>query len=380
MTRHDSDSPPEARRFLVRRQPQSWRSVRKRCQHVGGRPQQAVGLHLVGCRNHHATEDIYQEVVLAAMSHTERNEGPWARGLRGPRRAARLRAIDWLRREKRQPRLLDGAVLDLLEEEWRRLDAERPGLSLEALQHCVMKLTDYARQLIRLRYVDGLSGLEVSRRLGRSPHTVYVALGRTYRNSRSASSSRCPRRKIKVRAMISPEDDNPLREDGESEFLGLVCRYLDDQATPEEWAGLVAQLREDPARRQTFVRFCFQAKLIAEAMPASDLLLSDSWEESGTRSRTRTTGRQAARAGRPSRNARRDDAHRHRPIAPLRAAAVLDQPFPGRLDVLLRRRNGDHGAAILGAWVYKVSHEHQGVGPAWPSTPAVVSGRDRWST
>ncbi len=131
-------------------------------------------------RNHHATEDIYQEVVLAAMPHTEemKDQGhvlAWAR------RAARLRAIDWLRREKRQAQLLDGSVLDLLEEDWRRLDAERPELSLEALRDCVMKLTSYARQLIRLRYVEGLSGLEVSRRMQRSPHTIYVALGRIYR-------------------------------------------------------------------------------------------------------------------------------------------------------------------------------------------------------
>ena len=76
-------------------------------------------------RNHHATEDIYQEVVLAAMPHTEemKDQGhvlAWAR------RAARLRAIDWLRREKRQAQLLDGSVLDLLEEDWRRLDADAP--------------------------------------------------------------------------------------------------------------------------------------------------------------------------------------------------------------------------------------------------------------
>ncbi len=83
-------------------------------------------------RNHHATEDIYQEVVLAAMSHTEemKDQGhvlAWAR------RAARLRAIDWLRREKRQARLLDGSVLDLLEEDWR---AWTPSTPSYRWRHC----------------------------------------------------------------------------------------------------------------------------------------------------------------------------------------------------------------------------------------------------
>ena len=39
--------------------------------------------------------------------------------------------------------------------------------------------------------------------------------------------------------------------DGEAEFLGLVCRYLDNQATADERARLNAHLRQDPraARR-----------------------------------------------------------------------------------------------------------------------------------
>ncbi len=81
--------------------------------------------------------------------------------------------------------------------------------------------------------------------------------------------------------MTRQETDNPHRDNGEAEFLGLVCRYLDDQATADERARLNAQLRQDPARRETFVRLCFQAKLIAEVMPAGDSLLSD---EKGDRS------------------------------------------------------------------------------------------------
>lgn len=131
-------------------------------------------------RNHHAAEDVFQEIIVAAMSHVEEINDEdhllsWAR------RAARLRAIDWLRRQKRQPRLLDGGVLDLLDTEWKRWDTEQPQQWLDALRVCSGKLTNYGRRLIDLRYVQGLSGAEISDRIGRPPHTIYVALGRVYR-------------------------------------------------------------------------------------------------------------------------------------------------------------------------------------------------------
>jgi RNA polymerase sigma-70 factor, ECF subfamily len=131
-------------------------------------------------RDFHAAEDIFQEVVVVAMSHADEVKDNdhlllWAR------RAARLRGIDWLRRQKRQPLLLDAGVLDLLEGEWGRMDAQEPQLWLDALRVCVAKLTEYARQLITLRYVQGLSGIEIGRQLGRPTKTIYVALSRTYR-------------------------------------------------------------------------------------------------------------------------------------------------------------------------------------------------------
>jgi len=72
-------------------------------------------------------------------------------------------------------------VLDLLEEQWRSLDGQSTQAWIDALRVCVSKLTTYARELINLRYVEGLSGVEVARRLGRTSRTVYVALSRVYR-------------------------------------------------------------------------------------------------------------------------------------------------------------------------------------------------------
>ena len=55
------------------------------------------------------------------------------------------------------------------------------GRGAGAVRACVKKLSPYAQQLIRMRYVDELSALEVAERLNRSPNTIYVALSRTYR-------------------------------------------------------------------------------------------------------------------------------------------------------------------------------------------------------
>jgi RNA polymerase sigma-70 factor, ECF subfamily len=131
-------------------------------------------------RDFHATEDIFQDVVVAAMSHADEIKDQehllaWAR------QAARFKGIDWLRSQKRRPSLLDDDVLDLLEGHWNRFDAVSPHLWTDAVRDCVLKLTDYARQLITLRYAEGLTGLEVAQRVGRTPRTVYVALSRTYR-------------------------------------------------------------------------------------------------------------------------------------------------------------------------------------------------------
>jgi RNA polymerase sigma-70 factor (ECF subfamily) len=131
-------------------------------------------------RDFHATEDIFQEVAMAAMLHADEITDTehllsWAR------QAARFRGIDWLRSQKRQPSLLDDDVLDLLEGQWSSLDATSASLLADALRDCVHKLTDYARRLLTLRYAEGLAGLEVAERVGRNPRAVYVALGRTYR-------------------------------------------------------------------------------------------------------------------------------------------------------------------------------------------------------
>jgi RNA polymerase sigma-70 factor (ECF subfamily) len=124
-------------------------------------------------------EDVFQNVALVVLDKAGDVDGDgfpaWAR------RVARLESLAALRKRRRAPELLDQSMLDLLEDHWSAGDAA-PAPARKALRECVEGLSPYARQLIRLRYAEGLSGQDVAERLNRSPNTVYVALSRTYRH------------------------------------------------------------------------------------------------------------------------------------------------------------------------------------------------------
>jgi RNA polymerase sigma-70 factor (ECF subfamily) len=131
-------------------------------------------------RNPDLAEDIFQNVAIVVLDKAgavaKDQEFPvWAR------RVARLEALTALRQRKRTPELLDQSILETLEDQWTETDSA-PAPVRKALRECVEELSPYAQQLIRLRYVDEFSALEVAERLNRSPNTIYVALSRTYRH------------------------------------------------------------------------------------------------------------------------------------------------------------------------------------------------------
>ena len=124
-------------------------------------------------------EDVLQNVAVvvlkkAAAVQDDRQFPAWAR------RVARLEALTALRQRRRSPELLDGAVLDLLEGHWAVTDWPAAP-ARKALRGCVERLSPYARQLITLRYVEGLPSRAVAERMNRPVNTVHVALSRTYK-------------------------------------------------------------------------------------------------------------------------------------------------------------------------------------------------------
>lgn len=131
-------------------------------------------------RDVHLAEDVLQEVALLAL----RKRGEIRNGrhfLGWMRLTSRHYALKALRRRHRQP-LVEGALLDQLDEQWGEHDVSPSADVLEALRHCLDKLSPEARHLIELRYAEGISGRRLAEILDRTLNTVYVTLSRIHRS------------------------------------------------------------------------------------------------------------------------------------------------------------------------------------------------------
>jgi RNA polymerase sigma-70 factor (ECF subfamily) len=129
-------------------------------------------------RDHAATEDVYQEIVLQALRTRDHFREPghvvaWAMT------TARHRAVDVLR--ARRAVCLDDELLDQLEQDWLARPREAVADRVAALNRCVEKLPADARALLRLRYADGLTGRALATRLNRSKAAVFQSLSRLQR-------------------------------------------------------------------------------------------------------------------------------------------------------------------------------------------------------
>jgi len=126
-------------------------------------------------RDIHAAEDVLQETALAAWAQINRYDASrpfeaWILGI------ARNKCVDALR--ARQPALaLPEDVISDLARDAAGLGAEGAERR-QALAHCLEKLGEAARQLVRLRFEQGLSAQEISGRLGRSLAAVRKGLTR----------------------------------------------------------------------------------------------------------------------------------------------------------------------------------------------------------
>ncbi|MBL8793313.1 MAG: sigma-70 family RNA polymerase sigma factor [Planctomycetia bacterium] len=141
-------------------------------------------------RDAHAADDVFQQVVLQALQGQEQFREPehllaWAL------RVARHRAIDALPRHA--TRCLDGAVLDLLEQQWTAAPAAEVSARVDALHRCLDKLPTTARELLRLRYEDGLRCNAVAERVGRTVEAVYQNLSRIHRQLRQCVEAQLKR-------------------------------------------------------------------------------------------------------------------------------------------------------------------------------------------
>ena len=135
-------------------------------------------------------EDVYQDVCLVAMEKRPAVESD-ADLMRWLRAVAQNKALQMLERRHKTPKLMEPELLELMDEQWRDEDGPSHGSELEFLQGCLTKLTPYSREVVNLRYGQGLTTQKVADVLHRKVEAVYKALVRIH-----VALAECVRRKL----------------------------------------------------------------------------------------------------------------------------------------------------------------------------------------
>ena len=130
-------------------------------------------------RDEHIAEDVFQAIsILVIEKCDEIADEAHFRGW--IRTAARLEALSAGRKRASAPQSLDGHVHDLLDSTWQENDPGPDADRMSALRTCLEKLSPYARKLVQLRYVEGVSGQELANRVGRKLGTASTGLSRAH--------------------------------------------------------------------------------------------------------------------------------------------------------------------------------------------------------
>jgi RNA polymerase sigma-70 factor (ECF subfamily) len=152
---------------------------RRFLQHFVANERLLTGYLLAATGDFHEAEDLLQEVSVALWESFDRyDEGrpfhSWALGI------ARHKVLDWRGRKGRRERVLSLEVLDAVE----RIDVEEAVLFAERrplLQQCMETLPSHLRELVEMRYGDGLHLEEVASRVQKSVGAVQMIFVRIRR-------------------------------------------------------------------------------------------------------------------------------------------------------------------------------------------------------
>ena len=96
---------------------------------------------------------------------------PWARTF------ARFEVLNYLERQRTRRKYFSDEMIELLAEDWERVDAQHDARIL-ALETCVEALPDDSRRLLNDRYRDANSLQDVATREGTTPNALYKTLQR----------------------------------------------------------------------------------------------------------------------------------------------------------------------------------------------------------
>lgn len=130
-------------------------------------------------RNWEDTDDLFQSVCLVLWSKFD-SFRPGSNFFAWARQTAKIKVSDFLRHKyKHLPRFVAGELMDILTE----VEPEdvRADMYLIALRRCRKKLSSTDDELLQLRYVEGLSTVEIAGRLQRLQQSVSRSLNRVRR-------------------------------------------------------------------------------------------------------------------------------------------------------------------------------------------------------
>ncbi len=140
------------------------------------------------------SEDIVQDVFRTALEQQDRFDqvttvGGWLRGI------ARHKIHEYWRQSKREPVLVNSEVLERLEQvaashEGRALAPDYKNRRLETLRSCMERLTDRAREMLRLRYQEGRRSQEIGEHLKMAVASVDMAMSRARKLLRACMAER----------------------------------------------------------------------------------------------------------------------------------------------------------------------------------------------
>ena len=138
-----------------------------------------VGLAWSILRQSQLAEDAYQDMLAKVFEKQETFEGP--KHLRDwSWKVLRHRCYELIRQRKRRPSLLDESILELVDSELESRETPDVAQRADALRTCLDGLTVRSRDIIRLRYFEGLQGIQVAEELDCKPDAIYKSLQRIY--------------------------------------------------------------------------------------------------------------------------------------------------------------------------------------------------------
>jgi len=144
-------------------------------------------------RDAHTAEDLFQNVLLKALSRKDLRFESTASLLSWALVSIRHESLDWLKHSSRKLtslHALDGALAELLDQEWRRRMSDPKDRRLELLSRCLEAVPAHSRRLLDLRYFEGLDCVTVARELGLELQVVYKRLSRLHESLRQCVERR----------------------------------------------------------------------------------------------------------------------------------------------------------------------------------------------